>query len=84
MIWSGRRDHMGGYMTPLAGMNSSLVGEARGSLEQSSIPRPSGSVMLRKRYKKKQNKRSVQRTLRKAQMYGGFTYLTLARYGRDL
>ena len=36
-------------MTPLAGMSSSLVGEARGSFEWSSIPRPVGNVMLRKR-----------------------------------
>ena len=31
MIWADRRDHMVGDMTPLAGMPSSLVGEARGS-----------------------------------------------------
>ena len=48
MICSGRRDHMVGYMTPLAVMPSSLVGEARGSLEWSSILRPVGSVMLQK------------------------------------
>ena len=49
MIWASRRDHMVGDMTPLVGMPSSLVGEARGSLEWSSIPRPAGSVMLCKR-----------------------------------
>ena len=46
MIWAGRRDHMVGYMTPLAGMTFSLSEEARVSLEWSSIPRPAGSVML--------------------------------------
>ena len=30
IIWSGRRDHMVGDITTLAGMTSSLVGEARG------------------------------------------------------
>ena len=49
MIWYGRRDHLVGDMFPLAGMPPSLVGEARGSLEWSSIPRPSGSLMLQKR-----------------------------------
>ena len=66
MIWAGRRDPLVGYMTSLAGMTSSLLGEETGSLEWYSIPRPSGSVMLRKRYKKKQNKRSVQITSREA------------------
>ena len=32
MIWAGRRDHMVGDMTPLAGIPSSLVGKARVSL----------------------------------------------------
>ena len=47
MVWSGRRDNLVGDMTPLVGMSSSLVGEARVSFECSSIPRPSGSVMLK-------------------------------------
>ena len=49
MIWASRRDHMAGDMTPLAGMPSSLVGEARGSLEWSSIQMPDGGVILGKR-----------------------------------
>ena len=49
MIRDGRRDHLVGDMTPLAGMPSSLVEEARGSLGWFSIPRPSVSVMLQKR-----------------------------------
>ena len=67
MIWAGRKDHLVGDMTPLAGMPSSLVGEARGSLEWSSISRPDGSVMLQKREDKKQKNISAQRTLRGAQ-----------------
>ena len=54
MIWAGRKDHLLGDMNPLAGMLSSSVGEARGSLEWSSIPRPTGSVMLHKKEEKKQ------------------------------
>ena len=34
MIWAGRRDHLVGDMNPLAGMPSSLVEEARGSLDR--------------------------------------------------
>ena len=49
MIWAGRRDHLVGDITPLAGMPSSLMGEARVSLGWSSIPMPVGSVMLQKR-----------------------------------
>ena len=48
MIWAGIRDHMVGDMTPRVGMPSSFVGEARVSLEWSSIPRPVGSVMLQR------------------------------------
>ena len=66
MLWAGRRDHLVGDMTPLAGMPSSLAGEARGSLEWSSIPRPSGSVMLQKREENNQNNMNAQRTLREA------------------
>ena len=40
MIWSGRRYNLVGDMTPLVGMPSSLVGEARGSLEWSYITSP--------------------------------------------
>ena len=64
MIWAGRGDHMVGDMIPLAGMPSSLVGKARGSLEWSSIPRYAGSVMLQKREEKKQNNMSSKRTPR--------------------
>ena len=67
MIWAGRRDHLVVDMVPLAGMPSSLVGEARGSLGWSSIPRPAGSVMLQKREDKKQKNMNAQRTLRGAQ-----------------
>ena len=49
VIWYGRRYHMVVDMTPLAGMPSSLVVEARGSLKWLSIPMPARSVMLRKR-----------------------------------
>ena len=66
-IWAGRRDHLVGDMTPLAGMPSSLVEEARGSLEWSSIPRHAGSVMLQKREDKNQNYIRAQRTSREAQ-----------------
>ena len=67
MIWADRRDYLVGDMTPLAGIPSSFLGEARGSLECSSIPRPAVSVMLQKREDKKQKKMSAQRTLREAQ-----------------
>ena len=63
MIWAGRRYHLVGDMTPLAGMPSSLAEEARGSLEWSSIPRTAGSVMLHKREYKKQKNAISQRTL---------------------
>ena len=53
MIWDGRRDHMVKDATPLAGMPSSFVGEARGSLELSSIPRPAGSFVLKNIEEKK-------------------------------
>ena len=67
MIWAGRRDHLVGDMTPLAVMPSSLVGEAKGSFEWSSIPRPVGSVILQKRYEDKQKNIISQRTSRGAQ-----------------
>ena len=67
IIWAGRRYHMVGDMTPLAVMPSSLVGESRGSLEWSYIPRPTGSGMLQKREDKKQKNMSAKRTLREAQ-----------------
>ena len=60
MTWADRRDHLVGDTTPLAGMPSSLVEEARGSLEWSYILRPSGSVMLQKREAKKQKTTSAQ------------------------
>ena len=72
MIWAGRRDHLVGDMTPLAGMPSSLVVEARVSLEWSSIPSPYGSVVLHKGEEKKKKNMSAQRTSREAQKYGGF------------
>ena len=49
IIWDGRRDHLEGDMAPLVGMPSSLVGEAKGSLEWSFTPMPAGIMMLRKR-----------------------------------
>ena len=67
LILAVRRDHLVGDMSPLAGMPPSLVGEARGSLEWSSIPRPSGILMLQKREDKNQNNMSAQRTSREAQ-----------------
>ena len=67
MIWAGRRDHLVVDMTPLAGMYSSLVGEARGSLECSSIQRTSRRMLLRKIEEKNKKKISTQRTLREAQ-----------------
>ena len=54
MIWAGRRDHMLGDMTPLAGMPSSFVVDARVSFEWSSITRPDVIVMLQKRKKDNQ------------------------------
>ena len=63
MIWAGRRDHLVVYMTSISGRPSSSVGEERGSFEWSSIPRPTGSLMLRKIEEKKKNM-SVHRNLR--------------------
>ena len=51
-------------MTPLVGVLSSLMGEASVSLEWSSIPRLSGSVMLLKIEEKKHNNASEQITLK--------------------
>ena len=67
MIWDGKRDNLVGYMTPLLGITSLLVGEARGSLEWSSITMPDKSVMLQKIEEKKQKNMSAQRTLRENQ-----------------
>ena len=67
MIWPDRRNHLVGDMTPLAGMPSSLAGEARGSLEWSSIKRPARSVMLQKIEENKQKNMSAQITLRGSQ-----------------
>ena len=67
MIWAGRRDHMVVDITPLAGMPSSLVGEARGSLEWSYIPRSVVSVMLQKREEKKHKNTSAKITSGEAQ-----------------
>ena len=66
MIWDGRRDHMGGDMTPLAGMHSSSVGYLRELLVRSSIQRPLESVVMRIRGEKNQRNMSAQRTLREA------------------
>ena len=54
-------------MTLLAGMPSSLVEEARGSFEWSSIPSPSGSVMLQKIEEKNQKNMNAQRTSRESE-----------------
>ena len=67
LIWAGRRDHLVGDMTPLSGMPSSLVEEARGSLEWSYICRPARIVMLQKKEEKNQNNMSAQRTSRESQ-----------------
>ena len=45
--WAGRRDHLGGDMTPPVNTPSSSGRGARGSSEWFSIQRPVGSVMLR-------------------------------------
>ena len=65
--WSGRRDHLGGDMTPPVDTPSSSGQGARGSSEWSSIPRPFGSVILRKIEEKNQKNMSAQRTSREAQ-----------------
>ena len=49
MTWAGRRDHLGGYMNPPVDNPSSSGNVERGSSEWSSIQRPAGNVMLRKR-----------------------------------
>ena len=67
MICTGRRYHIVGDMNPLAGIPSPLVGEARGSLEWSSITRPSVSVMLRKIEDNNKKKIISQRTSRESQ-----------------
>ena len=67
MIWAGIRYHLVGDMNPLVGMSSSLVGESRGSLEWSSIPRNAGSAVLQKREEKKQKNMSAKRTFKEAQ-----------------
>ena len=67
MIWDVRRDHLEGDMTPLVVMPSSLVGEAKGSLEWSFTPMPAGIMMLRKREEKNQKNINAQRNLREAQ-----------------
>ena len=67
MIWAVRRDNLVVDTTPLSGMPSSLMGEARVSLEWSSIPRPSGIMMLWKIEDNKHKEMSSQRTLREAQ-----------------
>ena len=64
MIWAVRRDDLVVDMNPLVGMTSSLVVEAKVSLEWFYIPRPSGSMMLWKREEKKHNNMSSQRTSR--------------------
>ena len=67
MIWDGRRDHLVGDMTPLAGMPSSLAEEEKWSSECYSMPRPSRSVMLYKREDNKHKNTSAQITSREAQ-----------------
>ena len=64
--WAGRRDHMGGDMTPPADTPSSSGQGARGSSEWSYIKRPAGSAILRKIEENKQKNMSAQRTLREA------------------
>ena len=70
--WAGRRDHLGGDMTPPVDTPSSSVKGERGSSEWSSIQRPVGSVMLRIREEKKQKNMIAQRTRGKLEKYGGF------------
>ena len=72
IIWDGRRDHLVGYITFSAVMPSSLVGEARGSLEWFSITKPAGNVMLQKIEDKNHNNMSAQRTSRGFKKYGSF------------
>ena len=60
MIWAGRRYHLEGDMTPLAGMSLLPVGYIRVLLAWSSIQRPSESVMLWIRGDKKQKNMSAQ------------------------
>ena len=67
MTLAGIRDYLVGDMNPLVGMPSSLVEEARGSLEWSCIPRPSGSVMMHKIEENKQKSISAQGTPREDQ-----------------
>ena len=67
MIWADKRDNLLEDMTPLVGMPLSLVGESRGSLEWSSIPRSAVSVMLQKIEEKNYNITRFQRTSREAQ-----------------
>ena len=66
MIWSVRRDHPEGDMTPLAVMLSSLVASLRELLVCSSIKRPDKSVILKIRGDKNQRNIIAQRTLREA------------------
>ena len=67
MIRAVRIDHLVGDMTPLVGMHSSLVEEAKGLLEWSSITIPSVSVMLHKIEEKKQKNMISQRTSKESQ-----------------
>ena len=62
--WAGRRDYLGGDMTPPMDTPSSLGQGARGSSEWSSIQRPAGSAMLQKIEEKNQKNMSAQRTSR--------------------
>ena len=64
MIWAGRRDHMEGYITPIAGMPSSSVGYLRELLVWYSIQRPDESVMIQIRGEREKNNMSTQGTLR--------------------
>ena len=66
MVWAVKRDHLVGDITPLAGMPSSLVEEARVSLEWSSITGPARSEMLQKIEDNKHKNMSAQRTSRGA------------------
>ena len=61
-IRSVRRDHLVVDMTHVAGIPSSVVLEAKVSLEWLFFPRPSGSMMLWKREYKKYNNTRSQRT----------------------
>ena len=67
MIWDGRRDHLEGDMTSIVSITSSLVGDAKGSLELSFIKMSTGSMMLRKIEENNHKNINARRTSRKVQ-----------------